>query len=351
MGSLLVIDGGRSRCRVAVIGPDGVRESAGEGRGLPSAESPYEMKSPTGEFQVVQGVPALVQAVGEAVALCSVSPETIDADCAGLAGLLGSAGQAPEVAERLARLLGLRRVVLTGDVVAAYAGALGSTPGVVVAAGTGAVALGVSADAPGGRGVPGNWVRTDGWGHLLGDAGSGYWIGRRGLDEALRAHDGRAGSAVLAGLAENHVGPLDTIPSRIAAASSPAAAVAGFALQVADAARRGDAPARAIWTEAAGELAASAAACARRLWAPGSPVPISWAGGLFAAEDLLLAPFLERLSELLPDAVATPPAGDALDGAASLAAQPPELLRHFIFDSAEVAPVVADPDTHSPALT
>lgn len=314
-----------------------MRESAGEGRGLPTAE----------------GVPALVQAVGEAVALCSVNPETIDVACAGLAGMLGDAGHAPEVAEHLARLLGLKRVVLTGDIVAAYAGALGSIPGVVVAAGTGAVALGLTADAPGERGVPGTWAwaRTDGWGHLLGDAGSGYWIGRRGLDEALRAHDGRAGSAVLAGLAENHVGPLDTIPQRMAAAPSPAAAVAGFALQVADAARRGDAPARAIWTEAAGELAASAAACARRLFPPGSPVPISWAGGLFTAEDLLLAPFLERLSELVPDAVATPPAGDALDGAASLASQPPDLLRHFIFDSAEVVPFLPDAEAGSPVLT
>ncbi|MGH9283194.1 MAG: N-acetylglucosamine kinase, partial [Acidimicrobiales bacterium] len=229
MGRFLVIDGGRSRCRVAVIGPDGRRESSGEGRGLPAGE----------------GVPALVQAVGEAVDRCEINPEMIDAASAGLAGLLSGAAQAPEVAERLARLLGLKRVVLTGDVVAAYAGALGDQPGVVVAAGTGAVALGVSADDTGGRGVPGNWVRTDGWGHLLGDAGSGYWIGRRGLDEALRACDGRSGSAVLAGLAENLIGPLDTIPQRVSAAPSPAAAVAAFATGVADAARRGDGAARA----------------------------------------------------------------------------------------------------------
>ena len=316
---------------MAVIGPDGVRESAGEGRGLPSGD----------------GIPALVQAVGEAVALCSVNPETIDAVCAGLAGMLGGASHAPEVAERLARTLGLKRVVLTGDVVAAYAGALGAVPGVVVAAGTGAVALGVSADTPGTGGVPGTWVRTDGWGHLLGDAGSGYWIGRRGLDEALRAHDGRNGSAVLAGMAENHVGPLATIPQRLAAAASPAAAVAAFAIQVADAARRGDAPARAIWTEAAGELATSAAACARRLFPSGAPVPISWSGGLFAAEDLLLGPFLERLSELVPDAIPTPPAGDALDGAASLAGAIPGLLSRFVYDSAASVPVLPDAETPS----
>jgi N-acetylglucosamine kinase-like BadF-type ATPase len=341
MGSLLVIDGGRSHCRVAVIGPDGVREAAGEGRGLPTGE----------------GIPALAQAVGEAVALCSVNPETIDALSAGLAGMLAAAGHAPELAERLARLLGVERVVLTGDVVTAYAGALGPVAGVVVVAGTGAVALGVSADAPG---APGHWVRTDGWGHLLGDAGSGYWIGRRGLEEALRAHDGRAGSAVLAGLAENHLGPLDTIPSRVAAAPSPAAAIAAFAPHVADAARRGDTGARVIWTEAASELATSAAACTRRLFPPGPPVPISWSGGLFGAEDLLLGPFLERLSELVPDAIPTPPAGDALDGAAALAGAVPDrhgdtpnpgLLARFVYDSAAASPVPTDAETPSAVLT
>jgi glucosamine kinase len=335
VGSFLVVDGGRSRCRVAVIGPDGVREAAGEGRGLPTGE----------------GIPALVQAVGEAVALCSVNPETIDAVSAGLAGMLGGAGHAPEVAEGLARLLGVERIVLTGDAVTAYAGALGSIPGVVVVAGTGAVALGVADEDPGGRGESGNWVRTDGWGHLLGDAGSGYWIGRRGLDEALRAHDGRAGSVILAGLAENHVGRLDSVPQRVAAAPSPAAAVAAFAPQVADAARRGDAVARAIWTEAAGELATSAAACTRRLFPPGAAVPISWSGGLFAAEDLLLGPFLERLSELVPEAIPTPPAGDGLDGAAALAGAVPDLLRGFVYDSAASVPLLPTTEAQSPVLT
>jgi N-acetylglucosamine kinase-like BadF-type ATPase len=335
MGRLLVIDGGRSRCRVAVIGPDGSREGSGEGRGLPTTD----------------GVPALVQAVGEAVALCEINPETIDAACAGLAGLLGGAAQAPEVAERLARLLGLERVVLTGDVVAAYAGALGDQPGVVVAAGTGAVALGVAADSAGARGDTGHWVRTDGWGHLLGDAGSGYWIGRRGLEEALRAADGRGGSAVLAGLAENLVGPLDTIPQRVAAAASPAAVVAAFALPVADAARRGDAAARAIWTEAAGELATSAVACAHRLFPSGAAVPISWAGGLFEAQDLLLGPFLERLSELAPDAIPTPPRGDALDGAVLLAGAVPDLLARFVYDSAAGVPLLPDGEAQPSVLT
>lgn len=332
MGSLLAVDGGRSGCRAVVIGEDGRREVAGEGRGLPTVFGP-------------EGLPGIVQAVGEAVALCQVNPETIDAVSAGLSGMLGSLEHAPVVAEGLSRLLGIERVVLTGDVVTAYAGALGLRPGVVVAAGTGAVALAVA---------PGAIARSDGWGHLLGDAGSGYWIGRRGLEVALRAHDGRGGSALLAGLAECHVGPLDALPSRIEAHVNPAASVAAFARQVAEAARRGDEISRSIWAEAAAELAASAAACARRLLPAGEPVPVSWSGGLFAADDLLLEPFLGRLAALLPDAVPRPPVGDALAGAALLAdSGGPGLLARFVYDSGQdsVALTATDPLRQAPVLT
>ncbi|MGH9036336.1 MAG: hypothetical protein ACRD0O_11280, partial [Acidimicrobiia bacterium] len=100
------------------------------------------------------------------------------------------------------------------------------------------------------------------------------------------------------------------------------------------------------------ELAGSAAACARRLFSPGAAVPISWSGGLFSAEDLLLGPFLERLSELVPDAVPTPPAGDALDGAAALSGAVPDgLLARFVYDSAASVPLITDADTPSTVLT
>ena len=334
MGRLLVIDGGRSGCRAAVIGDAG-REAEGEGRGLPTIAGP-------------EGVAGVVQAVGETVALCSVNPETIDAVSAGLAGMLGASDHAPAVARGLARLLGVERVIVTGDVITAYAGALGAEPGVVVAAGTGAVALAVRGESS---------ARSDGWGRLLGDAGSGYWIGARGLEQALRAYDGRGGSAALAGLAECHVGPLDALPQRVDASGNPAATVAAFARSVADAARRGDPVAAAIWQDAARELAVTAAACARKLFPAAEPVPVSWAGGLFAAADLLLEPFLAHLAALLPTAVPRPPAGDALSGAARLAASGgPGVLAPFVYDSAAPRAVPgsgvgAGPLRPAPALT
>ena len=46
----------------------------------------------------------------------------------------------------------------------------------VVIAGTGSIAVGVDAD--------GRTARAGGWGHILGDEGSGYDLGHRGLNAA-----------------------------------------------------------------------------------------------------------------------------------------------------------------------
>lgn len=80
----------------------------------------------------------------------------------------------------------MRRLALAADAVTAYAGAVGQLPGAVVAGGTGMIALGTDLTS---------WRRADGWGHLLGDSGGGAWIGRAGLDAAMRAHDGRRGGS------------------------------------------------------------------------------------------------------------------------------------------------------------
>src|SRR5947208_3856048 len=69
-----------------------------------------------------------------------VEVETVSA---GLAGVLGTRDVAAAVAARLHERLGAARVALCGDVVAAHAGALPDPDGgVVVVAGTGAVAFG-----------------------------------------------------------------------------------------------------------------------------------------------------------------------------------------------------------------
>ena len=76
--------------------------------------------------------------------------------------------------------------IVVNDVVGAWATATGAGPGVAVISGTGSNVFGVGPD---GRG----W-RAGGWGHLLGDEGSGYWLGV-GVDQGRAARPRGVGAA------------------------------------------------------------------------------------------------------------------------------------------------------------
>lgn len=225
----------------------------------------------------------------------------------GAAGLatLGDALRA-ELPAALEREFGIGRVALVGDAVTAYVGALGPRPGVVVAAGTGLIAMGTDLTC---------WRRADGWGHLLGDCGSGAWIGRAGLEAALRAYDGRSGgSAGLLARAEELFGPMRGLPGKLYPRPDRPAVLASFAPHVA-ACADGDPVAADILRAAARHMAESAAAVC-----PGAGEPqVALTGGLFKMGDPLVVPLEEELSKRLPHARLVPAAGDPLAGSVRIA--------------------------------
>jgi N-acetylglucosamine kinase-like BadF-type ATPase len=247
--------------------------------------------------------------------------DSVAAACVGAAGMATLGGRLRErLPGALREAFGVRRSALAADAVTAYAGALGVRPGVVVAAGTGMIALGTALGETG-------WRRADGWGHLLGDCGSGAWIGRAGLEAAMRAYDGRAGgSAALLGRMEKAFGPAPGMPGLLYPRSDRPAVLASFAPEVAQAAAD-DPVAAGIMREAAGHLVAAAAAV--------RPEPlggeVSFTGGLVKLGEPLLGPLRERAAQLLPGARLVAPAGDPLHGATlvarALAADGPMLPR------------------------
>jgi hypothetical protein len=82
------------------------------------------------------------------------------------------------------------------------------------------------------------WHRVDGWGHVLGDVGSGAWIGLEGLRAALRADDGLVGgSQQLLGAAVERFGPTETWPRQLMAAPDAPEQLASFAPVVSAAAQ------------------------------------------------------------------------------------------------------------------
>ena len=176
----------------------------------------------------------------------------------GLSGYEAAAdGELAAIASTLAVATGVTRTVLATDGLPALLGAVGAGDGVVVAAGTGTTCLGRRGD---------RFAKVDGWGALLGDAGSGFWVGRAGLDQALRRFDGRGGAGALLDAAERRFGAPGALADRIARDARPVRAVAAFARDVTALAEAGDEPAVAILDAAGEALADTACAALERLF-------------------------------------------------------------------------------------
>lgn len=302
---VLGLDGGKSKT-FAALSVDGRIRARTRGPGLEMVTAPGGLRA------VREALTASLAALGDQEPLGE-----FDAVCIGLNGVHAPSREAELVAGLLRDLLAADRIVVTSDMVTTYCGALGLVPGAVVSAGTGSIAMGLSAG--------GEVTRVDGWGYLLGDEGSGYAIGSRGLRSALRAVDGRAGSERLLSLAAARFGGIDEVVRAVYGSEVPSRVVAAFSRDVATAAAEGDAEAVTIWSEAGRELARTVVAATTALAGP-RPTTMSWAGGLFDVGDLLLGPFSREVRRLAPSASLQPPACDALAGALLLASQPAPIL-------------------------
>jgi N-acetylglucosamine kinase-like BadF-type ATPase len=250
--------------------------------------------------------PALAARIG---ALLSTMDSATKADrvAVGLTGMPGLLESPADLADHLHRQVDARSVIIAGALLTTHLGALGGRPGCVVAAGTGVIVLGTDHARV--------WHRADGWGYLLGDHGSGAWIGRQGIAAALRAYDGRdGGSRLLRQRIAERFGDPDATLRAVYGAGSPAHELAAFAPDVATAAHEGDPVARRIWTRAGVHLAAAAHAATQ-----GIPANFSWGGRLFDAGPLLRQPFEAELARRVPDAQISQPRGEAADGALLLA--------------------------------
>jgi glucosamine kinase len=226
----------------------------------------------------------------------------------GVSGLESTHAEAAELLERY-REGGVQSVHIAHDSVSAFLGALGDDRGAVVAAGTGVVTLAVGRTEV---------ARVDGWGHLIGDAGSGYWIGRAGLDAVMRAHDGRGDATALTGLVAADFPDLERAYLELQADEDRVRRTAGYARMVTSAAAEGDRVAAAILDAAGRELALSALAGLRRTGEADADQPrVRGIGGVFTAPALADA-FIREVRASLPGAEVAVGGSNPLDGAGLL---------------------------------
>lgn len=148
------------------------------------------------------------------------------------------------------RQMPLAHAILKNDAEIALAAAHGTPYGVIVIAGTGSIAYGITRD-----GVP---YRSGGWGHILGDQGSGYAIGLQTLQAAMLSHDGVLPQTGLIQMIQDKLS-LSHIEDLKSYAYQPHIQkqhIAGFAELCIRAAESGDIVARDIIRRSAAELAA-----------------------------------------------------------------------------------------------
>lgn len=213
----------------------------------------------------------------------------LEAVCVGLAGV-----DRPVVYQTLLRWLRksirARFHLLTSDAAIALEAATGGSPGVIVIAGTGSIALA--------RDQHGELLRAGGWGNLFDDLGSGYDLGRRAIMAALQDFDGRGPHTILSNRICRALS-LRNITEVVQRQLTPSEIAALFPV-VADAARNRDRVARKLSDEAGRQLASMALTLLKQLRRRRG-ISVFCTGGVFSSNARILKDFTRHLQRHAPD--------------------------------------------------
>lgn len=243
---------------------------------------------------------------------CSVEIPRFKVACLGMAGA-GRPSGVKAIRRIMKRLDVADKVVVDTDAAIALAGATACSPGAVVISGTGSIAFGISGY--------GKRRRVGGWGSFIGDEGSGYDIGRRGLTAALRAHDGRGEVTVLLQKFLGHFGvsSVDELVDRVYLGGPRIDEIASLSRLVVEAARDGDVVSQKIMRDAAEELSTAAVTLIRRLKMEDEEFEISLIGGIFRVDDLIASSVRHNIKSFAPKCQIISPRFEPAVGAVLLA--------------------------------
>ncbi len=298
MRYVIGVDGGQTSTTAVVADETGCL--LGIGQGGPA----NHIHEPGGVERVRR---AVKDAVHGAVAMADLENARIAAAC------LGMTGGTERMEALCAPIVAAERLIFGKDTqIALYAVTFGR-PGAVVIAGTGAAAHGVNA--------AGETAQAGGWGYLLGDEGSGYWIALRALNACCRAADGIAPPTQILPLLLQHLEAPDLrhVHRRVYSGAMARPDIAALAEIVGRAAAQGDPTACRLLRDAGKELALAVNVVLQKLGLEHGPVTVGTAGGVFRAGRFVLRTFREVVKRTAPDAVITTPRVPAAVGAALFA--------------------------------
>lgn len=243
---------------------------------------------------------AIHGALLSATAAAGISPHAIVAIGLGLTSAQRELDPGPRIRALVQEVAHPVSIWVDTDFVSNLAGASGGQPGIVVIAGGGSIGYGV--DASGREAIAG------GLGYLMGDEGSGWFLGIEALQAAARATDHRGPDTALLPMVLEHFDLQDIrhILRVIYRADFERGEVAALAPRVIDVARRGDQVAGDIVARGVDGLSRIALGVAEQLF-DDVPVSIYPTGGIFRARDLVFEPFTRAVAAARPNATVREP--------------------------------------------
>ena len=272
------IDGGATKTLAAVL--DLESKALHLGHAGPSNEDAV------GAQRAVQ---ALLEAADQAIGRAGISREDLSA------AVLAVAGTDTSAVARHVRSACNDQWIVVNDVVAAWAAATGAQPGIGAISGTGSNVFGMGSD--------GRVWRAGGWGHLLGDEGSGYWLGIESIKAALHDREASRPDTALSAAACAFFGcsSVEEVAALVYSKPLTKGEIAAFATEAAKLAARGDAVARELYGDGARELAGQILVVIRQTGLAGS-FPVGLIGSAFKAGPVFVEPLTEAVHEFMPDA-------------------------------------------------
>lgn len=300
-GSIVLgVDGGGTATRAVLLDSEGQILSYGmAGPGNPKAVGLRVAKKSAAE------------AVERAWAALSSTPRPAAAAFLGVAGL-GREEDRLEYA-RAIRSLNLapkNRLGCGHDLEIALEGGLAGRDGIVVVCGTGSSCYG--------RNSAGQTARSGGWGWLVDDAGSGYWLGIQAMRAAVRAADGRDPMSCLVEEVRSFFGLTDIfhLPMVLYYPQVSRDKVAALAPLVFKAAAEGDRLSESLLRQTADELSQAVWAVSVKLGYDRKECTVVLTGGIASAQPALFHLLRAALATRLPDAKLVSPLLPPVLGAA-----------------------------------
>ncbi len=261
------VDAGATRTRCVIVDE--------AGRVLGSAEGPAGAYHPEKAGESAKAVGECVRKAAEEAG--------VELPLTGLGMGVAGTGRGADSEDFLRRLRPeelAERWVLAPDTHAALWGAFPEGHGIVVIAGTGAVAYGRTED--------GREKFAGGWGREIDDEGGAWWLGREVMRAVARASDGREKATAMTEMVLKEIGCEDAreMVTWARKKGRTPAEVAGLARVAGKAAEGGDEVAAALVRRTGRALAEMAVACAKGL---GGGSKVALVGGLAKAEGVVEA--------------------------------------------------------------